>query len=60
MREKKANRKLLPKRKLTEQFTKDDVLKFVEGGFKRLKRLVEAEGRAIPNIDVIPGRNIRA
>ena len=58
-RHKKADCKWM-KKAFKEEFTKEEVLDFVMGGFERMKRHVQKQGQAIPNIDVIPGRKVES
>lgn len=56
---KKSNRKWLAKA-FKEEFTREELLDFIDQGFDRLKDFVTKEAQSIPNIDVIPGKKIES
>ena len=55
---KQSNRKWMAKA-FKEEFSKDELLDVFQKAFDRLKKLVRKEAESTPNIDLIPGRDVK-
>lgn len=53
-----SNRRWMAKA-FKEEFNKDEIREIFQSAFGRLKDLVRKEAESIPNIDLIPGRDVR-
>jgi len=56
-RHRKSERKWMAKA-FKEEFTRDEMLDIFSAAFERLKMMVKTEAQSIPNINVIPGREV--